>query len=64
MDAVSEVIRIPLNTVELPHQIVSGEESKYVKGVGKLDDRLLMLWDIDGILNQDELEELTTLAES
>ncbi|MDO8426512.1 MAG: chemotaxis protein CheW, partial [Deltaproteobacteria bacterium] len=43
VDAVSEVLRIPSDTVEPPPAIVTGAESEYIKGVGKLDGRLLIL---------------------
>lgn len=64
VDAVSEVIRLPLNTVEPPPPIVSGEKAEYIKGVGKLEDRLLMLLDIDKILTGSEKERLFEAAEA
>ncbi|MCL1985384.1 MAG: chemotaxis protein CheW [Betaproteobacteria bacterium] len=50
VDAVSEVLRIPANTVEPAPAVVSGVGSEYIKGVGKLDDRLLILLDLDSLL--------------
>ena len=50
VDAVSEVLRIPASTVEPPPAVVSGVGSEYIKGVGKLDDRLLILLDLDSLL--------------
>ncbi|MCH7887135.1 MAG: purine-binding chemotaxis protein CheW [Candidatus Marinimicrobia bacterium] len=64
VDAVSEVIRLPLNTVEPPPPIVSGGKAEYIKGVGKLEDRLLMLLDIDKILTGSEKENLFEAAEA
>lgn len=63
VDAVSEVIRLPLNTVEPPPPIVSGGKAEYIKGVGKLEDRLLMLLDIDKILTGSEKERMFEAAE-
>ena len=51
VDAVSEVLRIPANTVEPSPAIVSGVGSEYILGVGKLDDRLLILLDLDSMLD-------------
>ncbi len=51
VDAVSEVLRIPANTVEPPPPVVSGLESEYISGVGKLEDRLLILLDLDRLLS-------------
>ena len=56
VDEVSEVLRIQSNTVEPPPSVVAGVESEYIKGVGKLDDRLLILLDLDKLI---PLEELT-----
>ncbi len=50
VDAVSEVLRIPANTVEPAPAVVSGIGSEYIRGVGKLDDRLLILLDLDSLL--------------
>jgi len=44
VDAVSEVLRIPANTVE-PAPRLGHVEREYVSGVGKLGDRLLILID-------------------
>ncbi|MCH7886792.1 MAG: chemotaxis protein CheW [Candidatus Marinimicrobia bacterium] len=63
VDAVSEVIRLPANTVEPPPSIVSDEKSQYISGVGKLEDRLLMLLDIDKILTGSDKEKLLAMDE-
>ncbi|SDB17656.1 purine-binding chemotaxis protein CheW [Desulfonatronum thiosulfatophilum] len=54
VDSVSEVLRIPANTVEPPPPIISGIESEYISGVGKLADRLLILLDLDRLLSKGE----------
>jgi len=56
VDEVSEVLRIQSNTVE-PPPVVSGIESEYIKGVGKLDDRLLILLDLDKLIPIEELQQ-------
>ena len=43
VDSVSEVLRISDTTVEPPPSLVTGVESDYIEGVGKLDNRLLIL---------------------
>ncbi|MFP4672107.1 MAG: chemotaxis protein CheW [Desulfohalobiaceae bacterium] len=58
VDEVSEVLRIPENTVEPPPPIVAGIESDYIKGVGKLEDRLLILLDLNKILSREEKTSL------
>jgi purine-binding chemotaxis protein CheW len=63
VDAVTEVLRIPSNITEAPPDMVTGVNSEYIKAVGKLEDRLLILIDLEKILSSDEKKELTaTLA--
>ena len=61
VDSVSEVLRIPANTVEPPPAIISGIESEYISGVGKLADRLLILLDLDRLLSRGEQNMLEGL---
>jgi purine-binding chemotaxis protein CheW len=59
VDAVSEVLRIPADTVEPPPPVVAGLDSEYISGVGKLEDRLLILLDLDRLLTRQEKSQLT-----
>ncbi|MDR1490309.1 MAG: chemotaxis protein CheW [Desulfovibrio sp.] len=61
VDSVSEVLRIPAGTVEPPPPVVSGLDSEYISGVGKLQDRLLILLDLDKLLSGEVIESLTKL---
>jgi len=54
VDSVSEVLRIPANTIEPPPQLGKIRQ-EYVSGVGKLDDRLLILLDTERLLTTDDL---------
>lgn len=64
VDAVSEVIRMDSNLVEPPPSFIAGtdEKRKYIKGVGKLDDKLLMLLDINSMFNKQEQEQLAEIT--
>jgi purine-binding chemotaxis protein CheW len=53
VDSVSSVLRIPADTVEPPPR-VGKVEREYVSGVGKLDDRLLILLDIDRLMSDSD----------
>jgi purine-binding chemotaxis protein CheW len=53
VDSVSEVLRIPADTVEPPPRL-GKVEREYVSGVGKLDDRLLILLDVDRLMDDSE----------
>ena len=50
VDSVSQVIRVPAALVEeLPEETLVVEE-KYLQGVGKLEDRLIFILDLTGLL--------------
>lgn len=58
VDAANDVIDIPVNSIEPPPKAVGGVESKYLRGVAKLSNRLLILLNLDKVLNPDEIKEL------
>lgn len=51
VDSVSSVLRIPTDTIEPPPSVISAMESHYMKGIGKLDDRLIILLDLERIFD-------------
>ncbi len=58
VDAVSEVLRIPKNITEPPPPIVAGIGSEYITAVAKLENRLLILLDLERILLEKEKQQL------
>ncbi len=61
VDSVSEVLRIPENTIEPPPSMVAGIESEYIEGVGKLDDRLLILLELKKIFTSPEKKDIENI---
>jgi len=61
VDSVSEVLRIPRNIIEPPPSMVAGINSNYITAVGKLEDRLLILLDLDKVLLEEEKTVLETV---
>jgi purine-binding chemotaxis protein CheW len=55
---VREVLRIPQSVVDPPPPIVAGISSDYIEGVGKMDDRLLILLNLEKALSSQELQAL------
>ena len=49
VDGVSKVLRLNANLVEPPSPIIGGVDSNYIKGVGKIDDQLVILLDLTKI---------------
>ncbi len=62
VDKVNEVIRINKSITEEPPKMVSGISSQYITAIGKLDDRLLILLDLEMILIDAEKELITELV--
>ncbi|HET6514299.1 MAG TPA: chemotaxis protein CheW [Thermodesulfovibrionales bacterium] len=62
VDSVSEVLRLNSDTVEPPPPMTGGAGSEFIKGVGKLKDRLLILLDIDKLLGHEEIGTVTTFT--
>jgi len=52
VDAVSEVLRIPSNIVEPTPQMASNISTEYIKGIAKLEDRLIILLDMDMLVGK------------
>jgi len=62
VDAVKEVLRIPTNITEPPPELVIGINSEFIMAVGKLEDRLITLIDIEKILTVNETKSLSEVA--
>ena len=62
VDEVKEVLRIPSDITEPPPALVSGIDSDYITGVAKLENRLLILLDLDKILSLKETAQLVDIA--
>jgi len=63
VDSVSEVIRLPEKNMEpAPAVIADKIGTEYVMGVGKLDNRLLILLNLDKILGAKELHSIQSIS--
>ncbi len=61
VDEVAEVLRLPVTSIEPPPSLVGGITAEYLTGVGKFDDRLLIMLDMTRILTEGEKIELKTV---
>ena len=57
VDSVSEVLRLPAHTIEPPPSFVAGIGTDYIKGVGRIADRLLILLDLAKALARQDVPE-------
>ncbi len=61
VDAANDVIDIPSDQIEQPPEVVGRIESDYIRGVAKLDERLLILLNLNKVLNSEELIEIAQI---
>ena len=65
VDEVPEVLKIADENIESAPELVQAEvRTDYIKGVGKLDNRLIILLDLEKLLAPHEAEELTKASMS
>ncbi len=58
VDAVEEVLRLETSNIEPPSPMVASVDAEYIRGVGKLGERLLVLLDLARVLVKEEKEVL------
>jgi purine-binding chemotaxis protein CheW len=58
VDSVSEVIDIGDENIEPPPQIQQRAGSRFLKGLGKIDDSVKILLDVQNILLDEEIEQI------
>jgi purine-binding chemotaxis protein CheW len=59
VDAVSEVLRVPHSAVEAPGATLSGPGTAHLRGIAKLEDRLVILLDLNKIIDAHAAQEAT-----
>jgi purine-binding chemotaxis protein CheW len=62
VDSVSEVLRVSESTVEPPPSIMGGIESDYIEGVGKLDNRLLILLELGKVFATKDRKDMESIS--
>ncbi len=66
VDSVSQVLRLPTDQIDPPPELAGGVSEEFLRGVGKLEERLIILLDINKILTSEEkieLEEMKKMDE-
>ena len=57
IDSISKVVSISNSDIQPPPPMLSGIGQKYIKGVGKLEDKLLVVLDLEKLFTTDEEDE-------
>ena len=63
VDSVAQVMRIPAESVQAAPDIVAPEGSAYIRGFAKLNDRLVILLEIDELLEPEKLDKVHQAAQ-
>lgn len=58
VDSVSEVLRLALDQIEEAPEMITGVDTEYIRGVGKIEDRLIILLDLAKIISAAEKRDL------
>ncbi len=63
VDEVNEVLRINESIMEAPPSMVSNINDEFITSVAKLDNRLLIMLDLEKVLSAQEKEELEVIEQ-
>ena len=58
VDAVTQVLRIQSESIEPPSPIVTTLDSAFIRGIAKVDERLVILLDLTRVLSLEEKQDL------
>jgi purine-binding chemotaxis protein CheW len=61
VDEVSEVLRVDPERIEPPPDIVNYAGARYITGVGRLDDKIILLLDLKKIMSPEEMAMLAAV---
>ena len=59
VDAVTEVLRVSEQAIEPPSAVATTDDSRYIRGIVNLEERLIILLDANNILSQKEQAALS-----
>ncbi len=64
VDAVTEVSRTPSDSIEPPSSVITTDDSEYLTGMVKTDDKLIILLDIAKVISESEASALEEIQQS
>ena len=62
VDEVSEVLRLADEEVNPPPEMIAGQGKNYIEGIGKLDERLLIILNLAKMFSVEELSQIQSSA--
>ena len=64
VDAVTEVSRIPSCSIEPPSNVITTNDSEYLTGIVKTDEKLIILLDITKVISDADVDALEDVQQS
>ncbi len=61
VDSVSDVVSIPISTIQSTPHFTAKIETEFIDGIGRLDDTLIIILNVELILTEEEIENLDTI---
>jgi purine-binding chemotaxis protein CheW len=58
VDSASQVVRVPADQFDPPPPIMGDTDRSFITAVGKLDDKLIIMIDVDKILSSEEMSQI------
>ncbi len=63
VNSTKEVMSLPLSSIQPPPEMIKSKiNAEYLRGVGKIGNRLLILLNLAKVLGEEEIEELSELS--
>lgn len=62
VDEASQVIKIDDGDIEEAPDIIKGADRQYISGIGKVDDQIVILLNLEKILNEDEQKAVNEIS--
>ncbi|QHS22267.1 chemotaxis protein CheW [Virgibacillus sp. MSP4-1] len=59
VDTANDVIDVSADAIEPPPEVIGSVDVDYIRGVAKLDNRLLILLNIEKVLSEEEITEIS-----
>ncbi|PKR78641.1 chemotaxis protein CheW [Halalkalibacillus sediminis] len=64
VDGANDVVDVAESDIEPPPEVVGSVNVDYIRGVAKINQRLLILLNLDKVLSNDEISDLSTVEKS
>ncbi len=63
VDSVSDVVNIPVSTIQATPHFTVKIETDFIQGIGQIDNNLIIILDVDMILSEEEIRDIDTIED-